>query len=111
MGKIVELEIPNSVPLVFDINSKCIKLLDDGSGISPLEKYNFGKAANYLFRPCINEDGSPDEECDINYMADEAEISEKEQSEIDLIKSSKSALSERFWLENDYAFIHSKRNQ
>ena len=37
------------------------KLLDDGSGRDPLETYNFGKAANYLFRPCMNEDGTPDE--------------------------------------------------
>ena len=43
------------------MKSKCIKLLDDGSGKDPLETYNFGSAANYLFRPCQNEDGSPDE--------------------------------------------------
>lgn len=47
-----------------------IQLLDDGSGKDPLEVYNFGEAANYLFRPCQNEDGSPDEECDIRYMSD-----------------------------------------
>jgi hypothetical protein len=43
-----------------------VKLLDEGDGIDPLEKYNFGKAAKYLFRPCVTEDGSPDEECTIN---------------------------------------------
>ena len=37
------------------------QLLDDGTGRDPLEVYNFGKAAKYLFRPCQNEDGSPDE--------------------------------------------------
>jgi hypothetical protein len=35
-----------------------------------LEVYNFGKAADYLFRPCQNEDGSPDEECDIRFISD-----------------------------------------
>lgn len=64
--KITGLEIPNGLPLIFDIKSKCVKLLDDGSGINPLDKYNFGSAASYLFRPCQNEDGSPDEECSIS---------------------------------------------
>lgn len=43
--------------------------MDDGTGRDPLEVYNFGKSANYLFRPCEAEDGSPDEECDITYMS------------------------------------------
>jgi 2,3-bisphosphoglycerate-dependent phosphoglycerate mutase len=68
--KIVELEIPNGLPIIFDIKSKCVKLLDDGSGNDPLDVYNFGKAAGYLFRPCEREDGSLDEECDIRYMTD-----------------------------------------
>lgn len=40
-----------------------IQLLDDGTGRDPLEVYNFGKAGNYLFRPCKKEDGSIDEVC------------------------------------------------
>jgi len=44
---------------------KCIESssvnTDDGSGINPLEVYNFGKAASFLFRPCQNADGSEDE--------------------------------------------------
>ena len=59
--KISELEIPNGLPLIYDVKSKCIKLLDDGTGKNPLEVYNFGKAASFLFRPCQNEDGSEDE--------------------------------------------------
>jgi 2,3-bisphosphoglycerate-dependent phosphoglycerate mutase len=59
--EITDLEIPNGLPLIFDVKSKCLKLLDDGTGRDPLEVYNFGKAAKYLFRPCQNEDGSPDE--------------------------------------------------
>lgn len=69
--KITGLEIPNGLPIVFDLKSKCVKLLDDGSGEDPLEKYNFGSAASYLFRPCANEDGSPDEECNIVFKSDE----------------------------------------
>jgi 2,3-bisphosphoglycerate-dependent phosphoglycerate mutase len=70
VDKITELEIPNGLPIIFDIKSRCVKLLDDGSGKDPLEVYNFGKAAGYLFRPCEKEDGSIDEECDIRYASD-----------------------------------------
>lgn len=55
--KISELEIPNGLPMIYDLKSRCIKLLDDGSGDDPLKKYSFGNAASYLFRPCINDDG------------------------------------------------------
>ena len=51
-----------------------VKLLDEGDGIDPLEKYDFGKSASYLFRPCENEDGTPDEECDISYLGDQPEL-------------------------------------
>ena len=61
--QITGLEIPNGLPLIFDVKSKCLKLLDDGTGRDPLDVYNFGKAAKYLFRPCKNDDGSPDEVC------------------------------------------------
>ena len=49
--QITDLEIPNGLPLIFDVKSKCLKLLDDGTGRDPLDVYNFGKAAKYLFRP------------------------------------------------------------
>jgi len=65
--KIAGLEIPNGLPLIFDMNSKCIKLLDDGSGEDPLERYNFGASASYLFRPCQNPDGTDDETCDFSF--------------------------------------------
>ena len=86
VDEITGLEIPNGLPLIFDVKSKCVKvsnaltvngcfavdftqvffsqLLDDGTGRDPLEVYNFGKAAKYLFRPCKNEDGTPDEVSD-----------------------------------------------
>lgn len=66
-SEISGLEIPNGLPLIYDTRSKCVKLLDDGSGRDPLEVYNFGSSAKYLFRPCQNEDGSLDEECSINF--------------------------------------------
>lgn len=62
-------------------------MLDDGTGRDPLEVHNFGKAANYLFRPCANEDGSPDEECDIVFGNDEpVQLSVEERATIEAIK-------------------------
>ena len=47
------MEIPTGLPLVFDLERKCVKLLDDGKRDSnPLVKYNFGTAPDLLFRPC-----------------------------------------------------------
>jgi 2,3-bisphosphoglycerate-dependent phosphoglycerate mutase len=31
-SEITGLEIPNGLPLIYDIRSKCVKLLDDGTG-------------------------------------------------------------------------------
>jgi len=56
------LEIPNGLPLIYDVNSRCIKLLDDGTGRDLMEAYNFGPATDLLFRPCITDDGDIDEE-------------------------------------------------
>jgi 2,3-bisphosphoglycerate-dependent phosphoglycerate mutase len=95
--RVTELEIPNGLPLIFDIQSKCVKLLDDGTGRDPLEVHNFGKAAKYLFRPCQNEDGTPDEECDIRYMSavysDRVVISDEDQATLDSITRRKSTTS------------------
>lgn len=68
--KISELEIPNGLPMIYDLKSRCIKLLDDGSGDDPLKKYSFGNAASYLFRPCIDDDGDVSDDCDITFMSD-----------------------------------------
>ena len=84
-------QIPNGLPLIYDIQSKCVKLLDDGTGRDPLEVYNFGSAAKYLFRPCQNEDGSADEECDIKYdsglMGSLTTSTEEEEDTLNYIKS------------------------
>ena len=85
--KITGLEIPNGLPLIFDINSKCVKLLDDGTGRDPLEVHDFGEAAPYLFRPCQDDEGNPDEECDIKYVSDEpVQLSQDEQATLEAIK-------------------------
>ena len=85
--KITGLEIPNGLPLIFDLNSKCVKLLDDGTGRDPLEVHNFGEAAPYLFRPCQDEDGNPDEECDIRFVSDASlELSRDDQATLAAIK-------------------------
>jgi 2,3-bisphosphoglycerate-dependent phosphoglycerate mutase len=83
--KITELEIPNGLPIIFDLKSKCVKLLDDGSNTDLLEKYNFGKAAQYLFRPCQNEDGSNDEECQIRFSESDFKLTNEEQATLDRI--------------------------
>lgn len=80
--KINGLEIPNGLPLIFDMNSKCVKLLDDGTTDDPLEKYNFGTSASYLFKPCIDDEG-----CGFTFDAEGIELSESDQSLIDSIKT------------------------
>eukprot|EP00339_Tiarina_fusa_P008717 CAMPEP_0117081632 /NCGR_PEP_ID=MMETSP0472-20121206/57510_1 /TAXON_ID=693140 ORGANISM="Tiarina fusus, Strain LIS" /NCGR_SAMPLE_ID=MMETSP0472 /ASSEMBLY_ACC=CAM_ASM_000603 /LENGTH=851 /DNA_ID=CAMNT_0004809591 /DNA_START=87 /DNA_END=2643 /DNA_ORIENTATION=+ len=83
--QITGLEIPNGLPLIFDVKSKCVKLLDDGSGRDPLQVYNFGTAAKYLFRPCQNEDGTPDEECTITFESGSTPLSAADRETIDFI--------------------------
>jgi bisphosphoglycerate-dependent phosphoglycerate mutase family 1 len=91
-SEITGLEIPNGLPLIYDVRSKCVKLLDDGTGRDPLETYNFGDAAKYLFRPCQNEDGMIDEECTINFGG--VALSSEDQATIDIIKGKSMAKSE-----------------
>ncbi len=39
---------------MYDVQRKCIRLLDDGSGEEDLlSKYNFGSSPELLFRPCL----------------------------------------------------------
>ena len=85
--EITGLEIPNGLPLIFDVKSKCVKLLDDGTGRDPLQVYNFGTAAKFLFRPCQNEDGTPDEECAITF--EEPTLSEDDKNTLDFITKRK----------------------
>lgn len=48
--KIHEVNIPNGIPLLYDAEKKCIRLFDDGLG-DPLNRHNFGKSPQLLFKP------------------------------------------------------------
>ena len=50
--RISEVEIPTGLPLVYNVEKKCVQLLDDGSGLDPVERYDFGKSPELLFAPC-----------------------------------------------------------
>jgi len=52
--RIHEVEIPTGVPLVYDVRTKRIRLLDDGlyGNGDPAERYNFGSSVDLLFSPC-----------------------------------------------------------
>lgn len=50
--RISEIEIPTGLPLIFNLEKKCIQVLDDGIDDDPLSRYNFGSAPELLFRPC-----------------------------------------------------------
>ena len=58
--RINEVEIPTGLPLVYDLDQKCLRLLDDGKyDADPdlaLDRWNFGTARDLLFRPCAPED-------------------------------------------------------
>ena len=47
-----QLHLPNGLPLIYNVRGRCISLLDDGSGLDPMEVHDFGPAAKYLFKPC-----------------------------------------------------------
>lgn len=80
--KISQLNIPNGVPIIYDVASRSVKLIQEESGEDPLEKYDFGVAADYLFRhdSTTEEDvaAAEDEECDVVDISKEtmAELTE-----------------------------------
>ena len=56
---ISDIEIPTGVPLVYDLESRCLHLFDDGILPKPRDRYDFGAAADVIFRPCDDEEGCP----------------------------------------------------
>jgi hypothetical protein len=58
--RISEIEIPTGVPLIYDAAGQCVHLFDDGVSPQPRDRYDFGKGADLLFRPCVGDD---DEGC------------------------------------------------
>lgn len=60
IDKVHNIEIPTGLPLILDIENKRIRLLDDGTGLDPLERYSFGKAPDLLFKPCYEDENNID---------------------------------------------------
>lgn len=66
--RIHEIDIPNGVPLIYNIKKRCIQLLDDGLHTDddihdPLRRYNFGASPELLFKPCDLDDESNIDTC------------------------------------------------
>lgn len=67
--KIAQLNIPNGVPIIYDVISKTVNLIQDGAE-DPLERYDFGAAARFLFKESIN---ATDEECGVECLTEDTE--------------------------------------
>ena len=65
--KIAQLNIPNGVPIIYDVNTKTVNLIQDGAE-DPLERHDFGAAARFLFKESSN---AIDEECDVHSTNEE----------------------------------------
>lgn len=74
-NRVNEIEIPNGLPLVFDLKTRSVRLLDDGvernDPLGMWTEYNFGASPDLLFRPC----GTPDEDMQVG-EGEEAEDSD-----------------------------------
>jgi len=47
VDRISEIEIPTGLPLVYDVQRKCLSLLE-----GDFDDYNFGTSGELLFTPC-----------------------------------------------------------
>jgi hypothetical protein len=78
--RIHEVEIPTGLPLIFDLERKCVKLLEDSTKVSnSLSTYNFGTSPDLLFRPCdLDEDDlqskSEEDEKDSCYLDESGQL-------------------------------------
>lgn len=73
--RIHEVEIPTGLPLIYNLDKKCIQLLDDGierpdGPMSMLQEYNFGSSPELLFRPCDVGGGDKQDQCFLLYGED-----------------------------------------
>ena len=64
--RIHEIDIPNSLPMVYNLKKKCIQILDDGleqpeDMYNPLRRYQFGMSPELIFKPCDFDDESADQ--------------------------------------------------
>jgi hypothetical protein len=49
--KIPCIEIPTGLPMLYDHDRRCVRLLEDGANTeNPLERYNFGSAPELIFK-------------------------------------------------------------
>ena len=88
--RIHEVEIPTGLPLIFDLERKCVKLLEDSTKVSnSLSTYNFGTSPDLLFRPCDlgDDDLQTKEEADKSKSSgdgkDKDEVEEKDSCYLD----------------------------
>jgi 2,3-bisphosphoglycerate-dependent phosphoglycerate mutase len=68
--RIVDIEIPTGLPLVYDLRHKCLRLLE-----GDFEDYNFGAAADLLFTECALPDDRYEELTLSPIVEDVAELS------------------------------------
>ena len=52
-ARISEIEIPTGLPLVYDVQSRCLRLLE-----GDFSSYDFGKSGELLFTPCNLPEGA-----------------------------------------------------
>ena len=45
------IEIPTGVPLLYDFEHRCVRLLDDQHAPPPRDRYDFGTSGDLLFTP------------------------------------------------------------
>ena len=67
------VEIPTGIPMLFDFERRCVRLLDDGQSPSPRERYNFGTGGDLLFTPRDGEAVDPHVRLDDEFVVDESD--------------------------------------
>ena len=71
--RVPEIEIPTGIPMLFDFERRCVRLLDDGQSPAPRERYNFGTGGDLLFTPSDGGDMDPHVRLDDEFIVDEVD--------------------------------------
>ena len=71
--RVPEIEIPTGIPMLFDFERRCVRLLDDGQSPAPRERYNFGTGGDLLFTPADGGDMDPHVRLDDEFIVDEVD--------------------------------------
>ena len=69
--RVPEIEIPTGIPMLFDFERRCVRLLDDGQSPAPRERYYFGTGGDLLFTPINGGDMDPHVRLDDEFIVDE----------------------------------------